>query len=76
MEKKKSKQPNPVYLRGLEEGMKRGEREALDKIFEYIIFEYIKERNMTIGEIEEIVEKTAWKIHKHLLDGVERRNEE
>lgn len=56
--------------------MKRGEREALDKIFEYIIFEYIKERNMTIGEIEGIVEKTAWKIHKHLLDGVERRNEE
>jgi hypothetical protein len=70
MGKKKRKKPNPVYLRGLEEGRKQGEQEALDKIYTYI-----KERVMTIGEIEGIGEKTVWKIHQHLLDGVEGEKE-
>lgn len=70
MSKKKRKQPNPVYLRGFNEGMKHGEQVALDKIYGYI-----KERIMTIHEIEGVGEKTAWKIHKHLLDGMEGEEE-
>ena len=44
--------------------------EAVEKFNAFLI-----ERMQTIEEVEGIGEKTAWKIQKHLLDGVEGRKE-
>jgi len=61
---------DPVYLKGFNDGRKDGAKEAVEKFNAYLI-----DRMQTLEEIEGVREKTAWKIHKHLLDGMEGRKE-
>lgn len=56
---------DPIYLKGFNDGTKNGEKQALEKFYNFIV-----DRMNTIQEVEGIGEKTAWKIHKHLLDGM------
>lgn len=62
---------DPVYLKGFNDGMKEGEKQALEKFYNFIV-----DRMNTLEEIEGVGEKTAWKIHKHLLDGMEQKENE
>lgn len=56
---------DPIYMKGFNDGMKTGEKQALEKFYNFIV-----DRMSTIQEVEGIGEKTAWKIHRHLLDGM------
>ena len=61
---------DPIYLKGFNDGTKHGEKQALEKFYNFIFYNFITERMATIEEVEGIGDKTAWKIHKHLLDGM------
>lgn len=61
---------NPVYLKGFNDGSKHGEQQALEKFHHFIT-----DRMATLEEIPGVGEKTAWKIHKHLLDGMIEKNQ-
>lgn len=56
---------DPIYLKGFNDGTKHGEKQALEKFYNFIT-----ERMDTIEKVEGIGERTAWKIHKHLFDGM------
>ncbi|MCJ8008919.1 hypothetical protein ACFFF5_21125 [Lederbergia wuyishanensis] len=65
--KPKSKR-NPVFQKGFEQGRQVGYQEATD-----IFHKFLSERMQTLTDIPGIGEKTAWKVHEHLLKGMDKQ---